>query len=189
MTYSPPLTISSPLLPPSPTTNGLNSPTSPSESADLDTTDELAVRALLLGIVHRTVSEYAASRQFLTEAHNMHHSVKVSTWVGGVACFELAVLDLKEAEANIGSGSSGTNSLNGDNRECKTGDIVINGLRGVMDEDKKEAWSKVLDKAHHHLDIALGLATQSVDLSSRLDTRIAMLKDEIALKKEMIEAA
>ena len=36
------------------------------------------------------------------------------------------------------------------------------------------------------LDKGLSLATQQVDLSSRLDTRIAMLKDEITLKREML---
>jgi len=35
----------------------------------------------------------------------------------------------------------------------------------------------------------LSLATSSVDLSSRLDSRIAMLRDEIALKKDMVGVA
>ena len=38
------------------------------------------------------------------------------------------------------------------------------------------------------LDRALALAPQSVDLSSRLDTRISMLRDEIATKREMLGA-
>ena len=48
------------------------------------------------------------------------------------------------------------------------------------------SWTRVLKGAVEKLDKALGLATQQVDLSSRLDSRIAMLKDEIALKREML---
>ena len=44
----------------------------------------------------------------------------------------------------------------------------------------------MLKGAIEKLDKALGLATQQVDLSSRLDSRIAMLKDEITLKREML---
>ena len=186
MGYSPPLTITSPLLPPSPSgpDGPEKSPISTPGSVDLDTPDEQAIRALLLGIVHRTAAEYDSSRQFLNEAHRSHHSVRTSTWVAGVACFELAVLELKEAEANLGPGSSGASSLNGQG----TG-IVINGIEGVMDDAKKDKWFKVFEVAHNHLDAALALAPQSVDLSSRLDTRVAMLKDEIASKREMVETA
>ena len=49
-----------------------------------------------------------------------------------------------------------------------------------------DAWAHVMKDALEKLDKALSLATQQVDLSSRLDSRIAMLKDEIALKKEML---
>jgi len=44
-------------------------------------------------------------------------------------------------------------------------------------------WTEVLKAACVKLDLALDLAT-NVDLSSRLDSRIAMLKDEIATKRE-----
>ena len=44
-----------------------------------------------------------------------------------------------------------------------------------------------IKKADEELDKALALATSSnSDLSSRLDSRIAMLKDEMAMKKEML---
>ncbi|KAI0672830.1 outer membrane protein Iml2/Tetratricopeptide repeat protein 39 [Trametes maxima] len=126
-----------------------------------DTADELAIRALLLGIVHRTAGDYPGSHAFLSDAEARQPSVKVSTWVGGVAWFEHAVLDLKEMEARSTSGI------------------------GVDADD----WARVLKGALEKLDKALGLATQQVDLSSRLDSRIAMLKDEIALKKEMLGIA
>ncbi|PSR77603.1 hypothetical protein PHLCEN_2v7793 [Hermanssonia centrifuga] len=155
---SPPVEISSPL-----TALGAT-PTLPSNPPDLDTPDELAVRSLILGIVHRTAGEYPASREFLVDAHKRHSTVKISTWVGGVACFELAVLDLKEAEAKLG------------------------GDDGVgMDSAKKAAWMDALKAAGVRLDQALALAPQSVDLSSRLDTRISMLRDEMSTKRETIE--
>ena len=47
-------------------------------------------------------------------------------------------------------------------------------------------WTSALKRASERLDQALALAPQSVDLSSRLDTRISMLRDEIAMKREMV---
>lgn len=150
---SPPVTISSPLI----TATELQE----SDHPDLDSPEEIAIRSLLLGIVHRTAREYSVSREFLMDAHSRQNALKVSTWVGGVACFELAVLELKETETNAGRGN-------------------------VVDASKKEAWTKALNTASSLLDQALSLAPQSVDLSSRLDTRISMLRDEIAIKREML---
>ena len=147
------MTISSPLI------SDEKTPVIPSDPPALDTPDELAIRSLLLGIVHRTVNEFAASRAFLEDALHRYHGLRVSTWVGGVACFELAVLELKETQANVGAASDAT---------------------------KRAAWAKALKTASELLDRALSLAPQSVDLSSRLDTRINMLRDEIAMKREMI---
>ncbi|PIL24330.1 hypothetical protein GSI_14083 [Ganoderma sinense ZZ0214-1] len=126
-----------------------------------DTPDELAIRSLLLGIVHRTAGDFASSRTLLQDAVARQSTVQVSTWVGGVALFELAVLDLKEMEAS-GSAKEG-------------------GPMAHID-----AWTRTFKAALEKLDKALSLATQQVDLSSRLDSRIAMLKDEIVLKKEML---
>ncbi|KAI8989806.1 outer membrane protein Iml2/Tetratricopeptide repeat protein 39 [Trametes punicea] len=137
------------------------SPSSP-EKPPADTTDELAIRSLLLGIVHRTAGDYAGSRAFLGDAEARHATVKVSTWVGGVAWFEHAVLDLKEMEARSEA-------------------AIAAGLGTDVEE-----WARVLKGALEKLDKALSLATQQVDLSSRLDSRITMLKDEIGLKKEML---
>ncbi|OCH93858.1 hypothetical protein OBBRIDRAFT_789896 [Obba rivulosa] len=131
--------------------------------ADLDTTDELAIRSLLLGITHRTAGEYEAARAFLVDAHRRQPTLRTSTWVGGVALFELAVLELKEAEL----------------RKEK-------GKEPMLANEAKEEWTTALKSASETLDKALALATQQVDLSSRLDSRIAMLRDEIALKKEML---
>lgn len=45
---------------------------------------------------------------------------------------------------------------------------------------------KALSAASDKLEQAMALATNSTDLSSRLDSRIALLKDEIAMKREML---
>ena len=141
----------------------LSAPTSaPSSGENTDTPDELAIRDLLLGIVHRTTGDYATSRALLTAATARQSAIKVSTWVGGVAWFELAVLDLKEQERRAAQAEEG-----GPARAT-------------------EGWARVMKGALEKLEKALGLATQQVDLSSRLDSRIAMLKDEIALKREML---
>ncbi|KAI0664762.1 outer membrane protein Iml2/Tetratricopeptide repeat protein 39 [Cubamyces menziesii] len=132
------------------------SPTTPGASP-ADTPDELAIRSLLLGIVHRTAGDFAGARAFLGDAEARHATVQVSTWVGGVAWFEHAVLDLKEMEARAAA-------------------EIVDGAE----------WGRVLKGALEKLDKALSLATQQVDLSSRLDSRIAMLKDEIGLKREML---
>lgn len=87
----------------------------------------------------------------------------------GVACFEIAVLDLKEAEATLGGGSGAEKVL--------------------LSEEDKAAWLKVLKKTGERLDQALSLAPQSIDMSSRLDSRITMLRDELATKREMVEKA
>lgn len=50
-------------------------------------------------------------------------------------------------------------------------------------------WTRVLKGANERLDGALALATQQVDLSSRLDSRIAMLRDEILSKRDMVGLA
>ena len=134
----------------------------PATDAVPDTPDELAIRSLLLGIVHRTAGDFVSSRALLEDAVARHPAVKVSTWVGGVAWFELAVLDLKEMEVSQAE----------------------KGKEGPLADT--DAWAHVMKDALEKLDKALSLATQQVDLSSRLDSRIAMLKDEIALKKEML---
>lgn len=135
-----------------------------SSPPDLDTPDELAIRSLLLGICHRTAGAYPAARAFLTDSHARHSAAKISTWVGGVALFEMAVLELRECQTREERGDTG-------------------------EDEMKKAWTAALKAASEHLDGAIALATQQVDLSSRLDSRIAMLRDEIGLKREMLFGA
>ncbi|KAK0211394.1 outer membrane protein Iml2/Tetratricopeptide repeat protein 39 [Desarmillaria ectypa] len=132
----------------------LDLPPSPTEvPLDLDTPDELALRSLLLGIVHRVTEDFQSSRAFFQDAIGKHGDIRVSTWISGVAMFELAVVDLKEKEAG--------------------------GKEG-------DGWMDVLEGAEAKLDKAMALAPNSTDLSSRLDSRISMLREEIGIKREMI---
>ncbi|KAJ7869896.1 hypothetical protein B0H14DRAFT_2726703 [Mycena olivaceomarginata] len=132
-------------------------------SADLDTPDERALRALLLGIMHRTLRLYAPARALL-EAARSAQGVKISTWIAGVALFELAVTDLKEADGGARA----------------EGETRADGL-------DKAGWARVLTGAETKLDAAQSFAGKSdIDLSSRLDSRIALLRDEIAAKRGMV---
>ena len=152
-TLTPTMTIESPYI--NPPTKAL-----PEGAVDLDSPDELSIRSLL-GIVHRTAGEHIPARAFLVDAHTRQRDLTTSTWVGGMALFELAVLELKEVEIVTAPSASS--------------------------EEVKSAWTVAIRKADEELDKALALATSSnSDLSSRLDSRIAMLKDEMAMKKEML---
>ncbi|KAJ3890761.1 hypothetical protein GG344DRAFT_48839 [Lentinula edodes] len=169
-TLSPPIGIDSPYM----------ARPLPTKTPDLDTPDELALRLLLLGIAHRSIgcelTPYAgnasaclrASRELLSAAHALQSSIKVSTWIGGLAMFELAVLDLKEVEVQE------NNEKNG------------NSMNPGLSADLKNRWKKALESARIKLDAAMALAPNSVDLSSRLDSRVVMLRDEIGMKAEML---
>ncbi|KAL5513993.1 hypothetical protein ACEPAG_2754 [Sanghuangporus baumii] len=152
------------LTPPVTVHNEYIAPSGPTSTKDLDHPDELAVRSLILGIVHRTLEDFTSARLFLTDAHNRYHEIVDSKWVGGVALFELAVLDLKELEFREKAAKANGSSSN----------------------DLKADWSRVLKMASETLDKAMHISGSSVDLSSRLDGRVNMLKDEIAMKREKL---
>jgi hypothetical protein len=126
---------------------------------DLDMPEELAVRSLLLGLAHRTAGAFKPARQYLEEAHQLNTKLDPSSWIGAIPMFELAVLDLQEASANLEDPS------------------------GVVDV---AAWAKALASATQKLDKATSLNGAIVDLSSRLEMRMSMLRDEITSKREMV---
>ncbi|KAF6748312.1 hypothetical protein DFP72DRAFT_1174376 [Ephemerocybe angulata] len=128
---------------------------------DLDNGDDLAVRALLLGIFHKTAESYDAAQAFLSEAARLQESgqVKVNTWVGGMVWFERAVAGIREVESRQG-------------RDLGKGEAFWKG-----------EWEKALKGASMSLEKAMGLNTNSVDMSARLDNRVNMLRDEIAAKR------
>lgn len=136
-----------------------SSPTTTPE--DLDTGDEQALRSLLLGIVHRSASDFEASKIYLEEAHLIQKAgkVEVSTWISGVALFELAVTELMLFEYSI---------------------------RGNKGGDAKEGWEAVFKVVEKRLEEAMAASPNTVDLSTRLDSRVMMLREEITTKKEML---
>lgn len=157
---TPPVSISSQYIPtssPLPSTNGA--------LVDLDTPDEEAIRSLILGIAHRTLEDFTSSRTFFEDVVEKQPQIKYSTWVSGVVLFELAVLDLKEVEAEERAGKlpSETNQ-----------------------SEFSKRWEEAIESATAKLDKAVGISGNEVDLSSRLDSRVMMLKDEITLKREML---
>jgi len=131
-------------------------------TVDLDTPDELALRSLLLGVVHRSISHFSESRDFLLDVGK--HTVE-GKWTQALALFELAVLKLKEMEAS--------------NKEVST--LVVTPVYGP----KTGPWTSVLDEASEVLHRASESAA-GTDLSSRLDSRITMLRDEITLKRKIV---
>lgn len=241
LSLSPPVTLPTPFVSTaSPASNGNGNGSSGDPDASmpvhtrtaLDTPDEHALRALLLGIMHRTTGHPSEARAFLRDAHTRHAKIPSSgsTWIGGVALFELAVLELREAqrlenedvdtllrasrngsenEKGSARGSSSSSLSDGEVGKRAVGSVYgtaasggngekRNGGRGTMDlrvhvgaalglgETTRARWVKVLKEAGALLDAALGLSGSDVDLSSRLESRTAMMRDEIALKRDML---
>lgn len=240
LSLSPPATLPTPFVStPSPASNsnGKGSSSDPDAStpvhtrAALDTPDEHALRALLLGIMHRTTGHPSEARAFLRDAHTRHAQIPSSgsTWIGGVALFELAVLELREAQrlenedvdtllrasengsenekgsvrsssgSSLSDGEVGERAVgsvygtaaSGGSREKRngagTGDLRVQvGAALGLGEMTRARWVKVLKEAGALLDAAMGLSGSEVDLSSRLESRVAMMRDEIALKHDML---
>jgi len=132
------------------------------EDVDLDAQDEFAVRDLLLGITHRAAGAYDPARLFL-EGALRNQSALEGKWVVSMAYFELAVLDMREVQAaqdELGDDEAGVKSL-------------------------QSRWQAAVAQATQHLDSAAAHLGDT-ELSSRLESRIAMLRDELALKMNMI---
>lgn len=139
--------------------------------------------------------------------------------------FEMAVLELKEAEVESGErvldpvgwvaglaqtgeqpdivetsepdsisiSSHGSNSNNAlglkmgvkESRAKRVREASI--ASGVTEsEEGKKVWRRRIEEAGKRLDAAMGLAGSEIDLSTRLDSRIVMLRDEIRAKKEAL---
>lgn len=135
---------------------------------DLDTPDELAIRSLILGIVHRTIGDYVTARLLFNDALKHGANVEISTWVSAFAYFELAVLEMKEGERKAAE------------REAKSEDA------GREEEKGMTEWGHTFKVAREMLAQATGMCTREMDLSSRLDSRIVMLREEIKKKKDMV---
>lgn len=75
--------------------------------------------------------------------------------------FELAVLELKEVE-------------------------MVEQQHLLEKVLLQERWRKAFSSAAQRLDKAISLTTNATDMSSRLDTRISLLRDEISAKINLL---
>ena len=90
---TPAVTIRSPYINPPPTGAPLTG------TIDLDSPDELSIRSLLLGIVHRTAGEYIPERAFLVDAHAWSFASKFhACCMCALACRQTTVLMEKGTE-------------------------------------------------------------------------------------------
>ncbi|KAH9028744.1 hypothetical protein EDB85DRAFT_1892358 [Lactarius pseudohatsudake] len=195
LSLSPPVTLPSPISPAPPPP-----PTTPDDDAQaqarppLDTPDELA---LLLSITHCAAGHPTEARRFLRDAHARIPSTG-STWIGGVALFELTVLELREVHRleHDGDGegeSGGTSSPSSSEEESVSSSNISGGVAAgvysagragggigelklrmnalaVHDGTSQTRWRRVLKEAEALLDSAMSLSGSEVDLSSRVDT-------------------
>ncbi|KXN81298.1 Mitochondrial outer membrane protein IML2 [Leucoagaricus sp. SymC.cos] len=123
----------------------------------LDTPVEFALQALLLGVVHRTIKSYDTSRGFLNGACERQESIVTSTWIGGIANFELAVLELKGAEAFENAyystnGSATTGSSTPTTPASTESSTNTQSAMAVMDR-----WKQAFTVATANLDKAMSL--------------------------------
>jgi len=153
LSLSPPISITTPLANAKPLQEKHS-------TIDLDTPDELALRSLLLGVVHRSISHFSESREFLLDVAKYPAEGK---WTHALALFELAVLKLKEMEAS---------------------DKEVSLLVVTPGNNSKTGWALALDEASEILHRSAEAAVGS-DLHSRLESRITMFRDEIALKRKI----
>ncbi|KAF8329754.1 outer membrane protein Iml2/Tetratricopeptide repeat protein 39 [Cantharellus anzutake] len=122
---------------------------------DLILRDELAARSLLLGILHRVSGDFDVSRQFLTEVSETGKELEMA-WLRNTTHFELAVLVMREAESKS---------------------------KGLSLEASKPILRDAIAAATQSLDLA-ARGTSDVDLGSRLESRITMLRDELELRRK-----
>lgn len=175
---TPPVELQTVYLTPSSVSN-----TSPNADVDLDTPDELAVRSLILGIVHRTLGDYKGSRILFDDALRHWREAETNSWIGGVTYFELAVLDMKDGERAAAEAGVAAQDDEGD-KSCYNVD-------GVGEEDSGkgtvlDTWRRAIQSAREALQKAHALCTREADLSSRLDSRVVMLRQEIEVKMRMV---
>jgi len=145
---------------------------------DLDSPEELASRSLLLGILYRTIGEHKTSRQFFEDAIS-RQTDSTTSWIPAATIFELANLDLMEAEA---ASNTVAPSVTADESLEPEG-LAIDEKLYPPALTSKEIWKKALDSASVRLDRVSALPANSPAMISRIESRASMLRDEIGYKK------
>lgn len=136
----------------------------PGQLLDLDTPDELAVRSLILGVLHRTLGDYTGARKLLHDSLKHYGNADANNSVGGMSHFELAVLDMKEGEWRSAMMSEDP---------AEGGNVL-------------EMWKLAIQSAKVSLARAHALCKGEMVMSSRLDSRISMLHEEIDTKMKQL---
>ncbi|CAG7854136.1 SubName: Full=Uncharacterized protein {ECO:0000313/EMBL:CCA68947.1} [Serendipita indica DSM 11827] len=119
--------------------------------------EELASRSLLLGVFHGSLGAFSTARHFLEEATATHVDGP-NSWVAPTAIYEQAILDLQETETQVSQLESN-------------------------DPARRERWKTTFDRVIPRLERATALASNSTNLAARIESRVGMLKDEIASKR------
>ncbi|KZV92878.1 hypothetical protein EXIGLDRAFT_836136 [Exidia glandulosa HHB12029] len=128
------------------------------ESAnDLILPEELALRSLLLGVVHGVASYWTEARAYLEEAAQVAKEADYK-WVCVVAHFELATLELRETSARLGA----------ENRQ-------------------RQPWMDAIAKTEKRIETALSFSTNTTEMTGRMESRINMLRHEMTAKKRTLE--
>ncbi|KAI5897779.1 uncharacterized protein SCHCODRAFT_02486342 [Schizophyllum commune H4-8] len=153
---------------------GTSGTTTPVETAfkpaPLTTEDERAVRSLLLGIVLRTLAMHAAKGA---------EDAEKATSTAILARSRHFLREARGAHVQLNTWIPSVSAFEEAVLELETVEIAEK-------EGKEASWQPALHAASAHLDAALAASGSSVDLSSRLDSRVAMLRDEIRVKEESL---
>ncbi|KXN86986.1 Mitochondrial outer membrane protein IML2, partial [Leucoagaricus sp. SymC.cos] len=150
-------------------------PPTPTPTPPLDTPDEFALQALLLGVVHRTIKLYDTSQEFLNGACESQESIETSTWIGRIANFELVVLKLKEAETL-------ENTYYSIDSSTTTGSSTRVMPASTESSTNTQSVTAVIDRWKQ----ACKVATANLDKAMSSATRVSRLRDEIVGKKKLI---
>lgn len=130
---------------------------------DLNTPDERASRWLILGTLYGTRGESETARSYLRDAME-GETVWIKTWISPLAAYELAVVDLREAEAGD------TGAKEGEQETAQA---------------RKERWRQAFLRATSSLDRCATLVAGTA-LAGRLESKVDLTKDEIAQRRAML---
>ncbi|GAA5820130.1 hypothetical protein JCM11251_005496 [Rhodosporidiobolus azoricus] len=137
-------------------------------SDDLDSTDEIAIRDLLLGALYAALGDSASlvvAQQYLNAVLEAGAAGRIyeETWVVPFARFNLVAA------------------------LCREGDVEEEKLGKGVDasaEESKKIWRGRIETAEKLLDGIFGMG--EYDLKTRLESRVLMLKDELQTKKKLL---
>ncbi|RXW20654.1 hypothetical protein EST38_g5215 [Candolleomyces aberdarensis] len=142
-----------------------------------------SLKSLLLGVCHKTLHSYDAAKKFLEDAVGYHEkgALKVNTWVGGVAIFEWGVSEIREVEWRERQARKSSESS-----ESKSASDGLDTPTAFVEEFWKTEWDQALTSASVKFDKAMSYSPNTVDLSSRLDSRVSMIRDEVKAKRDKL---